>query len=148
MLTQEVQGFPNFALPIGRIGNPLPHGATTAPKMGYPSSHKGSVENGCVSNISFLSVRVVFYFHDYGRKSIHRVFPMVERFQSSHFGEIGFSFPAPRKEGVDFPQESDANEWYTKNGNFADPILNDQGLLILQDTITHITLIWANFYIS
>ena len=35
----------------------------------YPSSHNhGSVENGCISNISFLSFRVIFHFHDYGRK--------------------------------------------------------------------------------
>ena len=26
------------------------------------------VENGCISNIRFLSFRVVFHFHDYGRK--------------------------------------------------------------------------------
>ena len=26
------------------------------------------VENGCISNISFLSFGVVFHFHDYGRK--------------------------------------------------------------------------------
>ena len=35
----------------------------------YPSSHNhGSVEKGCISNISFLSFRVIFHFHDYGRK--------------------------------------------------------------------------------
>ena len=35
----------------------------------YPSSHNhGSVENGCMSNISFLSFGVIFHFHDYGRK--------------------------------------------------------------------------------
>ena len=38
-------------------------------KSMYPSSHNhGSVENGCISNISFLSFRVVFHFNDYGRK--------------------------------------------------------------------------------
>ena len=26
------------------------------------------VENGCVSNIRFVSFRVIFHFHDYGRK--------------------------------------------------------------------------------
>ncbi len=30
----------------------------------YPSSHNhGSVENGCISNISVLSCRVIFHFH-------------------------------------------------------------------------------------
>ena len=29
------------------------------------------VENGCISNISFLSFRVSFHFHDYGRKCNH-----------------------------------------------------------------------------
>ena len=28
------------------------------------------VENGCPSNISLLSFRVIFHFHDYGRKGI------------------------------------------------------------------------------
>ena len=36
----------------------------------YPSSHNhGSVENGCISNISFLSFRVIFHIHEYGRKN-------------------------------------------------------------------------------
>ena len=26
------------------------------------------MENGCISNIGFLSFRVIFHFHDYGRK--------------------------------------------------------------------------------
>ena len=36
----------------------------------YPSSHNhGSVENGCISNSSFLAFEVVFFhLHDYGRK--------------------------------------------------------------------------------
>ena len=36
----------------------------------YPSpDNQGSADNGCISNISFLSCRVVVHFHDYGRKS-------------------------------------------------------------------------------
>ena len=31
-------------------------------------SHHGSVENGCISNVGFLSFRLIFHFHDYGRK--------------------------------------------------------------------------------
>ena len=30
--------------------------------------NEGEVENGCISNIGFFSFRVVFHFHDYGRK--------------------------------------------------------------------------------
>ncbi len=38
----------------------------------YPSSHNhGSVENGCISNINFLSLRAIFHLHDYGRKGIY-----------------------------------------------------------------------------
>ena len=40
----------------------------------YPSSHNhGSGKMG-PSNIRFLSFRVVFHFHDYGRKGIHHMF--------------------------------------------------------------------------
>ena len=46
-----------------------------------PSSHNhGSVENGCISNISFLSFfRVTFHFHDYGRKCVFQPLHMRER---------------------------------------------------------------------
>ena len=36
-----------------------------------PFSHNhGSVENGGISNVSFLSFREMFHFHDCGRKGI------------------------------------------------------------------------------
>ena len=41
---------------------------TTCFENNYPCSHNhGSVENGCL-HISFLSLRVIFHFPDYGRK--------------------------------------------------------------------------------
>ena len=38
------------------------------------------VENRCVSNISFLSFRVIFHFHDYGRKGKYLLFQNVPLF--------------------------------------------------------------------
>jgi len=32
------------------------------------------MESGCISNIGFLSFRVIFHFHDYGRKGKRDIF--------------------------------------------------------------------------
>ena len=64
----------------------------------YPSSHDhGSVVMGLSPIVSFLSCRVTFHFHDYGRKGISPVEFHFDHFEKKcgHFSMAGQPTPPP-----------------------------------------------------
>ena len=65
----------------------------------FPSSHNhGSVENGSISNLSFLLFKAIFHFHDYGRKDTYTPYNGVLLTQ-----------------GLQFPCESELNHFSSQD---------------------------------